>query len=281
MNLLDWVKQTVLSSLLYLVIALAALAGWLYWIQPRLIFYPMPTLQTTPADWGMAFEEVMLTTEDGLALHGWYLPAPGADKTLLFFHGNAGNISHRGESLRIFHRLGLNVLIIDYRGYGRSEGDPDEQGLYRDGRAAWRYLTDERGIGAGDIIIFGRSLGGAVAAQLASEVNPNGLIIESSFSSARDFVRTTMPLLSYLVVLRYGFDSVAKLPQVHCPVLVMHSPEDEIMPYSLGEKLYQAAGPAKQFWPLRGDHNGGFLRSQPGYEQRLVMFINSLSRHAE
>lgn len=267
------VKKFVIGNLVYLLIALLVIAIWLYWLQPGMIFYPYRTLQATPADWGFAYEDVALRTEDGVNLHGWYLPSEGAQRVLLFLHGNAGNISHRGESLAIFHRLGLNVLIIDYRGYGQSGGRPTEAGLYQDAWAAWRYLTEERGFDAQDIILFGRSLGGAVAAQLAAEAGPGGLILESTFSSARDFARQVLPLLSRLTVLRFEFNTAAALARVHCPLLVLHSPEDDIMPYELGRKLFAAANEPKQFWQLRGDHNGGFLLSQPGYEQTLAAFL--------
>jgi fermentation-respiration switch protein FrsA (DUF1100 family) len=245
----------------------------MYLQQPAMTFYPVRGLAATPADWGLAHEDVVFDTDDGLQLHGWYIPRPGARRVLLFMHGNAGNISHRGDSVSIFHQLGLNVFIFDYRGYGRSQGSPDEQGLYRDAAAAWRYLVETRAVDAGDIIVFGRSLGGAVAARLASGVEPAALILESTLSSSKDFARRVFPLLSRLVLLRFEFDTAAYVRQVDCPVLVLHSPDDEIMPYALGRKVYEAAGEPKQFIDLRGDHNSGFLLSQPGYQRHLADFI--------
>jgi fermentation-respiration switch protein FrsA (DUF1100 family) len=258
------------------ILLLLLFSGFLYLQQPSMIFFPSRTLEATPADWGLAYEEVGLSSSDGVRLHGWYLPREGSHRALLFFHGNAGNISHRGESLAIFHRLGLNVLIIDYRGYGQSEGRPSEEGLYRDARAAWQYLVAQRGFQAKDIVLFGRSLGGAVAARLATEVQPAGLILESSFSSARELADALLPLLSRLTPLRYDFNAAAALADVHCPVLVVHSPADEIIPYALGEKLYQAANEPKRFLPLYGDHNAGFSLSQPGYEEGLAGFLDQL-----
>jgi len=272
------VKRIVIGNLIYLLIALALLGAWLYWQQPGMVFYPMRTLHATPADWQLAYEDVELQTEDDVRLHGWYLPSPGARRVLLFFHGNAGNISHRRDSLQIFHRLGLNVLIIDYRGYGRSEGSPSEAGLYLDAHAAWRHLTEVRGFAASDILLFGRSLGGAVAAQLAAESEPGGLILESTFSSARDFAHRVMPLMSRLTVLRYEFDTASALQAVHCPLLVLHSPDDQIMPYELGRRTFEAANEPKRFQDMRGDHNSGFLLSQPGYEQTLAEFLAALPR---
>jgi fermentation-respiration switch protein FrsA (DUF1100 family) len=263
------------SLLIYLAVILGLVAGGLYAMQPAMVFLPARELAATPADWGLEYEDVWIEAEDGLRLHGWYLPhPPGARKVLLFFHGNAGNISHRQASLEIFHRLGLNVLILDYRGYGRSEGRPSEQGLYRDARAAWAHLVEVRGVAPPDIVLFGRSLGGAVAAQLASEVQPGALILESTFSSARDLAREIYPLLSWLIVSRYEFDTVARLAQVRCPVLVLHSREDEIIPFALGRRVYAAARQPKMFQTLRGDHNGGFLLSQPGYARMLADFLS-------
>ncbi len=266
--------MTVLVSVL---LALAIINGWMFLQQPGMIFFPLRQLDATPADWGMPYEDVSLKTADGIGLHGWYIPQPGAQRVLLFLHGNAGNISHRGDSIAIFRRLGLSVFIFDYRGYGRSDGTPTEAGLYQDAAAAWDYLTKTRGLAANEILIFGRSLGGAVAAQLASRVQPGALILESSLSSARDFAQAVFPLLSRLVVVRYDFDTVARLAQVHCPVLVLHSPTDEIMPYRLGEKLYQSAHEPKRFVALQGDHNTGFLQSQPQYQEALAEFIELLT----
>ncbi len=146
----EWLVPLLLGALL--------LNGVMYLQQPRMIFFPWPTLESTPTDWGLAYDDVTLETDDGVALHGWYIPYPAARRTVLFLHGNAGNISHRRESIEIFHRLGSNVLIIDYRGYGQSAGSPSETGLYLDAAAAWRHLTVDRGADPADVIIFGRSL---------------------------------------------------------------------------------------------------------------------------
>lgn len=261
------------TSIVTVILGLMLLNAFMYLQQPSMIFYPTRELVAKPTDWGLDYSDVRLVTDDGVALHGWYIPRPGAQRALLFFHGNGGNISHRGDSVPIFHRLGFNVLIIDYRGYGQSEGRPSEAGLYRDAAAAWRYLTESRGIKCKDVVIFGRSLGGAVAAQLASRVEAGALILESTLSSARDFAATAFPLLSHALYMRFDFDSAAQLQKVKYPVLVLHSPEDEIMPYHLGEKLFAAAREPKQFIALRGDHNSGFLISQPEYEQALSTFI--------
>lgn len=264
------------SSLGSLLVGWALLNGVMFLLQPGMVFYPLGGIDATPRDWGLDYEDVAIRTGDGVDLHGWFVPRPGARRVLLFFHGNAGNISHRGDSIRIFHRLGLDIFIVDYRGYGRSEGSPSEQGLYRDARAAWRWLTEERGYAPASVVVFGRSLGAVVAARLASETQPGGLILESGFSSARDASRAIFPLLSWLVIGRYEFDAAGALKDVRCPVLVLHSPEDEIIPYRLGRKLYEAANEPKGFVELRGGHNDGFLVSQPQYERALDEFLATL-----
>lgn len=257
---------------------LLVINGVMYLQQPRITFYPYAGHEGNPSRWGLVHEDVALNTEDGVRLHGWYLPHPTASKTLLFFHGNGGNISHRRDSLLVWHRLGLNVLIIDYRGYGHSEGEPSEQGLYRDAVAAWDYLTSTRGLKPEQIIVFGRSLGGAVATDLAARVQPAALILESTFSSARDMSKVLFPRLSYLLVLRYRFNSSKKIGRIKSPLLMLHSAQDEIIPYHLGRKLYAAAPQPKAFVELRGGHNDGFLLSQPYYEESLAAFLHGLNR---
>jgi fermentation-respiration switch protein FrsA (DUF1100 family) len=270
--------QKMINNLLLLLFGLALLNGCMYLQQPSMVFFPYPTLDQTPAEWGLAYEDVFLDTEDGVRLHGWYIPRHGSKQVLLFFHGNAGNISHRGASVEILHRLGLNVFIFDYRGYGKSQGKPDEHGLYEDARAAWRYLANQRGFERDDVILFGRSMGGAVAAELAAEIQPGGLIIESSFSSAKDVANAVFPVLSRLIFIRYDFNTATHIRQVTCPVLVLHSPDDEIIPFRLGEKIFEAANEPKSLVKMRGDHNSGFLMSQPDYERTLGAFISPLKR---
>ena len=261
---------------IYAVVGLLLLNGLMFFQQKQMIFFPMSELYQTPAQWGLDYEDVTFRTADDVELHGWFIPNPESEQVLLFFHGNAGNISHRRDSIEVFHRLGLNVFIIDYRGYGKSKGRPGEKGLYMDADAAWRYLTDERGYAGGQILIFGRSLGGAVAAKLASGVEARGIIMESTLSSAQDFAREVFSILSRLVVMRYDFNTIEYIRHVHYPVLVLHSPDDEIMPFHLGEKLYQAANQPKQLIRMRGSHNNGFVLSQPEYEQQLDSWLKAL-----
>jgi fermentation-respiration switch protein FrsA (DUF1100 family) len=254
------------------------LAGLLAWqLQSKLLFVPFPEMVGTPGDWGFEYEDVWLTTDDGVRLHGWFLPSPNrraAPHTLLFLHGNAGNISHRSASVAIFRELGLDQLIIDYRGYGQSAGKPGEAGLYRDADAAWRWLTGSRGVAPADVVVFGRSLGGAVATELAARVRPGALIVESGFTDVPSMARLHHPLLARFVPLRYRFASAEYLGRVQSPVLVLHSPDDGIVPFAHGRALYAAAPGPKRFVELVGGHNEGFLDSQPHYEEALAAFLD-------
>ena len=267
--------NNILSTLVLFFIILAAFSGLMYVQQPGMIFFPASEINETPLDWGFEYEDVLLDTKDNIQLHGWFIPRQGAKRTLLFFHGNAGNISHRGESVRIFHRLGLNVFIFDYRGYGKSQGKPAEQGLYKDADTAWHYLTQTKSIEPENIVIFGRSLGGAIATKLASKVPAGKLILESTFSSASDMAKSAFPLMYHFIYIRFDFNSEARIKNISYPVLVIHSPDDEIIPYQLGEKIFLAANEPKTLFKLSGDHNAGFYLSQPGYEQALNIYLSN------
>ena len=268
--------RPLLTLLLIAAAVYLLLIAQLYFLQHRMVFLanlPGRELTATPADLGLAFEEVSLTTADGVRLHGWFVPAPGARTTLLFLHGNAGNISHRLDSIAIFHELGLDTLIIDYRGYGRSEGRPSEAGTYRDAAAAWEHLVRERGVDPRRIVVFGRSLGGAVAARLAAERPAAALIIESCFSSALDMARALYPWLPARLITRLDYPVAADVARGGRPLLVVHSRDDEIIPFAMGEAIYRAARGPRELLELRGDHNGGFLRDRTRYRDALGAFI--------
>ncbi len=200
----------------------------IYFMQGRMLYLanvPGRTLTMTPADARMEYEDVSIVTADGVTLHGWYI-AGRSPRVLLFFHGNAGNISHRLDSIRQFRDLGLSVLIIDYRGYGQSDGRPTESGIYRDADATWRYLTETRGVRPDNVVIFGRSLGGSIAARLAAQQNPLALIVESSFTSVPDIAQELYPWLPARWLSRLSHATREYVREVSCPVLVVHSRDD-------------------------------------------------------
>lgn len=267
----------ILQSALFIMITVwLALAVLIYFFQARLVFYPSPTLGQTPANIKLDYEEVFLQGRDAVEIHGWWLPAENPRATLLFLHGNAGNISHRLDSLKIFHDLGLATLIIDYRGYGKSRGKPSEQGTYLDAMAAWRYLTEDRDIRPRQIIIFGRSLGGAVAAWLAANTQAAGLILESTFTSIADVGRRHYPYLPVKYLARIDYPSIDRIAKINSPLLVIHSPEDEVIPYRLGKALHDRAAEPRYFLEISGGHNGGFLESGRRYIEGLDAFIDAV-----
>ncbi len=199
---------------------------------------------------GLHVEDVWLTTCDKVRVNAWYFPNPTSEKVFLWFHGNAENIGHGLERLRFYSRLGVNVLAVDYRGYGKSEASPDETGVYRDADAAYDYLIRERHIQPKNIILFGHSLGGAVAIDLASRRECGGLIVQSSFTSAKDMARRMfrIPWFEYLPKSR--FESLAKIRRVRAPNLIVHGTRDQVVPFSMGQRLFAAAPEPKFFFPV-------------------------------
>jgi len=264
-------KLLLLGTAIYAMLCLA-----LFIFQPRLVYFPMKAIAATPAAIGLAYEDLLLDTGAGTALHGWYLPGREDAHTLLFLHGNAGNISHRLDSLRLFNSLGLNILIFDYSGFGQSGGTAGEQQTYDDARIAWNYLTDTRGVAPGRIILFGRSLGGGVATWLATQKTPGGLILESSFTSVPALAQKYYPMFPVRWLARIRYDNAARLPSVRCPVLIAHSRDDELVPVSHGRALFALARDPKSFLEMRGGHNNGFMVSGQSYRGGIARFIAAL-----
>ena len=260
-----------------LVIGYLAVAAAAFFFQPQLIFFPGIGRDdpATPADYGLAFEDLRLPTEDGERLHAWYVPAPGARGTALLFHGNAGSIAARAAWLPMFQRLRLNALLVEYRGYGRSSGNPSEQGFHLDARAALAHLTAERATPATSVVVFGESLGGAVAARLAAEQPVGAVVLMSSFTSVPDLAAGLYPFLPVRLLARYDFDSLARMQRIAAPVLVAHSPDDEIVPFAHGRRLYEAAREPKAFLELAGGHNEGFIFMRAEWVERLDAFLSA------
>ena len=248
-------------------------------------FHPAREVDKTPAEVNLPYEDVRITTADGERIAGWFIPASasGTDgvssrqRVLLFFHGNAGNISHRLSSLLIFHELGLAQLIIDYRGFGESSGSPSVNGTKLDARAAWEWLLREKGYSPEQVIIFGRSLGGGVAASLAAETEPAGLIMESTFISLKEVAKHMFPMMPVGLLLPQDYDTVANLEKMHIPVLFIHSPDDEVVPFAQGKALYDNYKGPGRFLQITGAHNNGFWESYPQYTQGLSDLLRSIA----
>lgn len=268
--------QLIQSILLVLVSVWLLLCLLLFVFQAKYVYYPMSEIIATPDHIGLPYEDLYLTTEDDVKIHGWYIRHTEPRATMLLLTGNAGNISYRLEKLRIFHELGLSVLIIEYRGYGLSEGTPTEQGTYLDALAAWQYLIVERGIPADKIILYGESLGAGVATWLMDQHAPGGLIVESAFTSIVDIGRHYYPYLPVKLLTRIKYPTLERISNSSCPVLVIHSSDDEIIPLTHGLRLYEAAKEPKFILEISGDHNNGFYISRDQYSNGIARFIEQL-----
>lgn len=248
-------------------------------IERRLIYHPEKDLNSDPSMLGLAYEDVVFTAGDGVRLHGWYVPGSG-DVTLLWFHGNAGNISHRLSNLKEMHdELAVNIFIFDYRGYGQSRGTPSEQGTYLDAKAALDSLKSREDASIHKIVYYGRSLGGALAVELATQEPPYGLVLESSFPSVPYMAREANPFLPLWRLLRTKYDSAAKVPRLQVPLLQIHGDSDGTVPLETGRALFEAANTPKEFYVIPGaDHNDTYLVGGTAYWEKLREFIDSLIR---
>ena len=244
----------------------------------QLIYFPQRTLELQPGDLGMRFEEARLAV-DGAEIHAWWLPIPGARLNVLVCHGNAGNISHRLERARLMQqRLETSVLLFDYRGYGRSTGRPDEEGTYRDARAAYSYLVERKGIAAERLVLFGESLGAAVAVQIAIAKPAAALVLESPFTSISDMARAAYPFLPPVgPLIRTRYETIAKVPRLRIPLLVLHGAGDTIVPIAQGRRVFDAAPEPKRFFAIPGaGHNDTYLAGGETYWLVWKEFLESL-----
>lgn len=269
-----------LNLLIFLAAAYCAALVFAYAFQPRLVYYPQVERYNpgTPRDMGLDFEPVTLATADGEKLSAWWVPAAQGRGAVLICHGNAGNIAARLDYLKMFHRLGYSSFIMDYRGYGASTGEPSEEGTYRDAEAAWRWLTAERGVKAGDVVVLGESLGGAVAARLAARNAPRALVLASAFTSIPALGADIYPFLPARLISRFSYDTLGALKSVKAPVLVAHSREDDIVPFEHGKALFAAADEPKRFLEMSGGHNEAFLFTRPEWTAGLEKFLDSAAK---
>jgi fermentation-respiration switch protein FrsA (DUF1100 family) len=259
---------------LWWLLAIPLLWLGLRWFERANLYFPSRTLEADPGLLGLPFEDLRLTAADGTSLHAWFVPLKDDSPVILLCHGNAGNIAGRLDKLLALRRAGASVLFFDYRGYGRSSGRPDEQGTYADAEAAYRWLCEVRKVPPEQVIIHGESLGGAVAVELALRRRAAGLILESTFTSIVDMCRHVFPFLPAGLVVRFRYDSLSKVPRLSTPLLLLHGPDDDLVPFAMGRRLFAAAPEPKTFVELKGGHNDGFLESGPAYERAIAGFIS-------
>jgi pimeloyl-ACP methyl ester carboxylesterase len=243
--------------------------------QSYFVYKPEKEIVNTPFDIRLYFEEIIFKTSDGVDLSGWFVPVKNQKGVILILHGKSGNISTRLTFLNYFSRkLGLSTFIIDYRGYGKSEGIPDEKGTYLDAEAAWEYLTAVKKIKPQDIIIFGRSLGGPIAAWLAAKVKARALILESTFTAIKDIVSQLYPYLPVRRFFKFEYPTIDYLKKVDSPVLIIHSSEDDYIPFSHAMKLYNTANRPRQFLKIKGLHNTNYMKSEEIYLEGIKSFLS-------
>ncbi len=267
-------KRMIYTVLICLVLGYLFLVGFVYLRQGSMLYYPVREITETPKSIDLDFEEITLRTKDGFNISAWFIPSQTERGVVLFCHGNAGNISHRLDSIRIFHDLNLSVFIFDYRGYGKSEGSPTEKGTYLDAESAWDYLVDIRHVKPEKVILFGRSLGSAVASEIALRHKAGALIIESGFKSVPDLGSKFFPYLPVKLISRYHYSTIEKVDKIDLPKLFIHSPQDEIIPFEQGVALFEKAKGPKEFLQIMGGHNEGFLISGRIYIDGLDRFIS-------
>jgi len=260
------VLKMLLCAGLFFTVVYVGFGVILYLLQSKFLYCPIKHVTYTPQDIDLKYEDISLVSGNGTKINAWYIPAVNAKDTLLFCHGNGGNIMHRLDSIQQFNELGLNCLIFDYQGYGKSEGKPNEQGTYDDARAAYDWLVDNKKLSSDNIIIFGRSLGGSIAAKLAAEVDCAGLVLESSFTSYLDMAKSCYPYMPVKFFVKYKYKTIEHLASVTCPLLVIHSLEDDVVPYKFGRELYESANEPKEFVEISGGHNDGFITSGQVYK---------------
>jgi len=276
------IYQKPIFLIIYVIIFLFFLfivyAVYLYFNQSKYVYFPTSDIVATPSDSGLFYEDLMLKTSDGIKISAWYIHAENPKATLLFFHGNGGNISYRIEFIEMFYSLNISTFIIDYRGYGKSEGSPTEEGTYLDSEAAWDYLVNEKNTDPSSIVIYGKSLGGPIAARLAEKHNPAALILDSTFTSTKDIAVKLYPFLPVKKFFKFEYDTVRYLKGVDCPILIIHSIDDSYIPFSHAEKLFDTVDGEKELVETRGDHNTSFMISRQIYKNSIDNILKVLTK---
>lgn len=269
---------------MYLLMKLLKLAGMGYFtvcllifiLQKKMIYFPFREIEAFPSDIGLEYQNLTIIAADRTEINAWFLPCSRTDRVILFCHGNGGNISHRLDTMRIYNYLGYSSLFFDYRGYGKSTGDPDEKGMIMDGRACFKWLC-ENGFSPDKIIIAGRSLGGSIAAVLAAELDPAALILESTFTSVPDIAAKVYPWLPVRLLCRISHNTKTALKECDCPVLIAHSRDDEVVPFLFSQQLISSCKRTPVFLEMSGNHDSGFLDTGKKYTETLRHFLESIT----
>jgi fermentation-respiration switch protein FrsA (DUF1100 family) len=276
------ITMILLSSVIVAICAYLGFGLFIFLRQSKLLYYPVREIPLTPAEGGLDYEDVLFAAADGVKLKGWYVAGKSGNGsvngrlTVLFCHGNGGNIGYYVDTINILHNMNVNCFVFDYRGYGCSEGEPTEAGTYADALAAYQWLIEQKRTEPEKIIVFGRSLGGCIAAELVNKVKAGGLWLESAFTSFDDIGSHFYPYFPVRWFTRYNYETMQYLSRVNCPVMVVHSEHDEIVPFKMGQRLYDAAPEPKRFVKIIGSHNDGFLLSNSRYTGAVGHWLESI-----
>lgn len=262
------------GCLLFFMTIYCVIVAYFYSHQESFIYFPFQDDNGNPSHLGLQYQDVEIITQDNIKLHAWWVPAYQARGTILICHGNAGNITDRLEKISVFNRLKLNCFIFDYRGYGKSQGTPTEQGTYYDVQAVWKYLVDD-GIPPEKIVVMGRSLGGAIAANSAFHNKPKALILEATFTSLPELGQRFYPYIPIKYLARIRYNTAGIISKIECPILIIHSKDDELVPLAHGKKLYDLAHAPKDFLEITGGHNDGFADNEKQYMDKLENFLST------
>lgn len=243
-------------------------------IENFFVFYPQASLDSVPADWSLTYDDVYFDTEDGERLHGWFFPSKKDAPVILFCHGNAGNISHRLDNIKLLTEQNMQVFIFDYRGYGKSSGKPYETGLYKDGLAAYDFLANQRNVSPERLILFGRSLGAAISIEIALKRNVSAIILESAFTSSRGMAKTLFLFKIFAPLLPPHYNNLEKIGRITVPKLIVHGEDDDIVPFSMGKEIYRTAQQPKYFFPIKNaGHNDTYIVGGKKYFETLAAFV--------
>lgn len=269
---MDWSK--ILKFIIIIITILGLLWLYFFYFERKSIFYPTKRIDLTPDIIGLKYEDLYFDTTDAVKLNGWWIPAKNPRATLLFCHGNAGNIGDRVELIGLFNELNLNVFIFDYRGFGKSAGSPNESGTYLDAMGTYNYVKEAKDVTEDRVIIFGKSIGGNIAIDLATKAKAALLISDSAFTSTVAMCKEVYPFLPAKLIVTQRYDALSKIGEVDMPKLIIHSKDDEIVPFHHGEELYRNAGEPKEFFVMEGLHNDAISTFRSKYKKGIKDFLD-------
>ena len=271
------IKVLRIAALLLGVLLLGFISGCWNWFVESQVFFPDTTIEKTPVDFSLPFEDVWFTSSDSVRLNGWLIPASSPNRLLLFCHGNAGNISHRLDNVRLLYSMGISVFIFDYRGYGLSQGSINEKGFYLDSEAAYEVAREWAEKHGAKLVIFGRSLGGIAATHLGATKRCDGLILESTFTNMGAMASAHFPLPFAETLLKHRLNAAGQIVQVRVPILFFHGDRDKVVPIKLGRKLFEAAPNPKEFVVIPGaGHNDTYFVGGSAYFKKIESFFGNL-----